>query len=170
MTNELNDKIQNPQESSKFDLEKIKTLIKKPAFAFGASMFIAIASLIPWMSIGGISVAGIDGDGRYTFIAGIIAGAVIYYYAYTKRTFNHKNCIWSSIIFGIIVVLLALNYWNQISTVSLSSIEGIEISDEIARDFYRAFVPNVNFGLPLTILGGLGLSLNGLLRLQKKKK
>lgn len=78
--------------------------------AYGGAIGAVIGSLLPWASVLGVTVLGIDGDGIFTLLAGIAVAASLYFVGWTDRVTIGTG------IAGVIVVLVPLTTLSSVSS------------------------------------------------------
>lgn len=68
----------------------------------GSIVSAIVGSFLPWVTVFGVTVYGVEGDGILTLILAIIAAAVGYYWNFNKRAAI------AGAIAGLLIVLIAL--------------------------------------------------------------
>lgn len=108
---------------------------------------IILGALLPWAKIGIFSVAGTDGYGMFTLIAGISVLAVALAWGLGRGA---KGPLFAISTLGIVVLAIGIYDAVNIST-AIRDFRN-EMDDNM---FAGLFAPSIGMGLIITILGGL---------------
>lgn len=99
----------------------------------GGGLAAVIGAVLPWVSFSLGSVTGIDGDGVFTLVFGIIAGAIVLF-----RNWETVDVAAVGVL-GVLTLLIGANVYNNLSGMTGRNILNV----------------SAGIGLHLTMLGGL---------------
>ena len=123
-----------------------------------AGILTVIGSLLPWVKIMGmISIAGTDGDGMVTLIAGALAIVAI---------FIKKIPIWVTLLIGVLV--LGVMGYDGYKLYDSSS--GAEMGDFAGGEnpFGGMDLVSIGIGAYMTVVGGIGIVVGAIMEMKKK--
>jgi len=116
-----------------------------------------IGAFLPWAKIMGMfSVAGTDGDGMFTLIAGALAIAAI---------FVKKIPIWVTLILGVIILGImgydGYQMYSQTGGTEMGEFAGGE------NPFAGMDLISIGIGAYMTVLGGIGIVVGAIMEMKK---
>ena len=117
-----------------------------------------IGAFLPWAKIMGMfSVAGTDGDGMFTLIAGALAIAAI---------FVKKIPIWVTLLLGVIV--LGVMGYDGYKMYDSSGSMGDPAMGMGESPFGEMDLVSIGIGAYMTVLGGIGIVVGAIMEMKKK--
>jgi hypothetical protein len=78
--------------------------------ALAGGVLAAVGAVLPWVSAGPFSASGIDGDGMFTLVFGIAAGAIV-----LLRDWETMDILGVGLM-GLLTLLIAGNTYNNLSS------------------------------------------------------
>ncbi|WP_019877374.1 hypothetical protein [Sporichthya polymorpha] len=110
---------QNAQNSS--GAIQLSVLNRQQQIAAGSMVVVAIAAFLPWVSVFGLSVAGIEGDGKLTLLAALAGLAALAFGTDVigRRKLPQPAYVAVSGIAGAIVAIVAIADLNEFAAFGL---------------------------------------------------
>jgi hypothetical protein len=112
----------------------LETLTTGQKLALAGGVLAVVGAVMPWVSAGPFSTAGIDGDGMFTLLFGVAAGAIVLF-----RDWETVDRLGVGLL-GVLTGLVAVNVYSNLGEVG-GSTDIIDVS--------------AGFGLHLTLLAGI---------------
>ena len=101
----------------------------------GGAILIVLGAFLPWATVFGISIAGIDGDGSLTLLMGLVAGVVALVRPWSR------NVRIGTVLLGSLVALVALADMTSVAGIGIymTLIGGLLVLYPGAREAYRTY-------------------------------